>query len=185
VTSGRVRKAGRVLLGVDLGSSNAVRRPPRSPVLVGAVVLVLVVAVLGVAWATGRFGTRGGKPRPAQVIVGVFLVDRATAAQKVAVESALRASPRAHTVLFVSRREAHERFTHVLSDQPELVAATRPEALPESFDVTLARAGDYPQAVAEFRLLPGVARATHRCVNPSAPIPEGYQPIECPRGTGR
>jgi cell division transport system permease protein len=75
--------------------------------------------------------------------VHIFLKLDVTLAQRDAVEARLRGLGLDAIIGFSSRGEAYERFAAVYCDAPELIAATRPEDLPESFVVTLGDAGDY------------------------------------------
>ncbi|HEV7898870.1 MAG TPA: permease-like cell division protein FtsX [Planosporangium sp.] len=94
-----------------------------------------------------------GRSRQARV----FLKQASGPAEKAAVETALRTLPAVTAVDFLSQQEQWRRFAAQFCDAPDLVAATKPESLPEAFDVTLASPEDYPSVWASVHGMSGVA----------------------------
>lgn len=103
-------------------------------VLVVAVSLYLVGGVL-----LGRFAiNRIIELQTRKVEVAVFLSPEVTDDQRTAIKNDLEAMPEVQTpVSYESKEEAYERFKEIFRDQPDIVANTDPEALPESFRVKL------------------------------------------------
>jgi cell division transport system permease protein len=91
----------------------------------------------------------------------VYLRSEVTPEQREAIAAELRTLPGIASFDFSSREEAYERFKEVYACAPELIEATRPESLPESFTVTLTD----PVAGATVRdrieRLPGVDTVVH------------------------
>lgn len=82
--------------------------------------------------------------------VRVFLRQEVTERQRDDLRDALRSDPLVRSVTLVTREEAYARFKESYRDNPELVAAVRPDQFPESFRVGLARTTDFPRFVARF-----------------------------------
>jgi hypothetical protein len=99
---------------------------------------------------TASPGVTGGRE------VHVFLTLGATGAQRDAVEARLRGLGLSATIAFSDHQDAYQRFAAAFCDAPDLLAATKPEALPESFVVTLADAADYPTVRDAVTGMPGV-----------------------------
>jgi hypothetical protein len=93
--------------------------------------------------------------------VTVFLRPEVTDEQREAIAAELRSLPGIASFDFANRQQAYERFTEIYSCVPELVEATRPESLPESFQVTLTdpSAGETVKAV--VGRMPGVDAVVH------------------------
>ena len=74
-----------------------------------------------------------------QVEVTIFLKapEPETKAQKDAIDLDLRQDPLVLTYDFEDQQEAYERFKLIYANAPELVEATKPESLPESFRIKL------------------------------------------------
>ncbi|MGC9668720.1 permease-like cell division protein FtsX [Planosporangium sp. 12N6] len=89
--------------------------------------------------------------------VRIFLAHAVSPAEKSAVEATLRGLPEVTAIGFLSHDEQWRRFAAQFCFAPDLVAATRPESLPEAFDVTLFSPEDYPRVEAAVRRLPGVS----------------------------
>jgi len=83
----------------------------------------------------------GGCDRPG-VDVSVFLRGDTTDEQRAALDRTLRDSPEVYCLTFETRDAAWERFKRQFSDAPDLVAATKPESLPESFRFRVAKAAE-------------------------------------------
>ncbi|MEV1330467.1 permease-like cell division protein FtsX [Micromonospora costi] len=83
--------------------------------------------------------------------VTVFLDNEVTAEQKTVVEQRLRSMPSVDEVMLETRDQAYERSKEMMKDRPELLAAMRPEHMPESFrasvtDPTIAEAVELAMA---------------------------------------
>jgi len=83
----------------------------------------------------------GGCDRPG-VDVSVFLRMETSDAQVAELDRALRDSPEVYCLVFENQEVAWERFKRQFSEAPDLVAATRPESIPESFRFRVAKAAD-------------------------------------------
>ena len=98
----------------------------------------------------------GGCDRPG-VDVSVFLRVDSTDAQAADVERALRDSPEVYCLAFESREEAWERFKRQFRDAPDLVAATKVDALPASFRFRVAKATQSDLVEQRVRGLAGIS----------------------------
>jgi cell division protein FtsX len=74
-------------------------------------------------------------PLPARISA---LLDRDVEGQQAELEARIRAVPAVTTVTFVSREAAWERFKQQFADAPDLLAGTKPDSLPASFEVKVA-----------------------------------------------
>ncbi|HEX9695564.1 MAG TPA: permease-like cell division protein FtsX [Actinomycetota bacterium] len=104
-------------------------------VLVVAVSMYLVGGVL-----LGRFAVdRIIELQTRKVEVAVFLSPEVTAEQRTSIQNDLELMPEvaAGGIQYESKEQAYERFKKIFRDQPDIVANTDPEALPESFRVKL------------------------------------------------
>jgi cell division protein FtsX len=119
---------------------------------------VVVLAAAGLTGCTSKPAPVAPPPRPVDIVV--FLRDDATEPQKQAIEAKLRALPGVVAVTFETHEQAYARFKEQFKNSPDLVAATRPEALPESFRLRLADGVTAEPIVARLRLLPGVDEVT-------------------------
>ncbi|MCZ7434867.1 permease-like cell division protein FtsX [Micromonospora sp. WMMC241] len=90
------------------------------------------------------------------VDVRVFLRPEITDQQRLDLREALRSDPLVRSVAFQSHDEAYARFKEMYRDSPDLVDAVRPEQMPESFQVRLARAADFSRLVTNFHDTGGV-----------------------------
>ncbi|SEK81317.1 cell division transport system permease protein [Blastococcus sp. DSM 46786] len=85
-----------------------------------------------------------------KVQVSIFLADDVTDEQRQAIQGELESSEEVASFLYESREEAYARFQQQFSQQPELVANTPPDALPESFRVELVNPERYEVIAAQF-----------------------------------
>src|SRR3954454_21332906 len=85
-----------------------------------------------------------------KVQVSIFLADNVTEEQRAAIQQKLDDSPEVATFIYESKDEAYARFKQQFSQQPELVANTPEDALPESFRVELVNPERYPVIASEF-----------------------------------
>ncbi|MEV4513910.1 permease-like cell division protein FtsX [Dactylosporangium sp. NPDC049525] len=93
-----------------------------------ATVVVLVLFAVPVSACSGD------DPDPLPVSVSAYLKGDAEPA---AVEARIRAVPTVTSVAFVSRQEAYEQFTKTFKDDPDLIASTKPEVMPQYFTVVV------------------------------------------------
>ncbi|NJC70572.1 hypothetical protein HC031_12730 [Planosporangium thailandense] len=91
----------------------------------------------------------------------VFLKPTATSTEKAAVDAALRGLKDVTAIEFLSHEHQWQRFAAQYCYAPDLVAATRPDSLPEAFDLTLASAGDYSDVEATIGRMAGVDSVVH------------------------
>ena len=158
------------------GPPAAARRRRRIGVFIMAIVVVLVITSVGLIWAANR-------PRAAtaaQAVLHVFLKLDATAADRDAIESTLKASPRVRSVRFVNRQEAYQRFMSDFHSYSDLTRSVRPDTLPESFVATLFHPTDYLPVATQVRGLSGIDTVIGTCFDPAAPTPIGYGAATCP-----
>ncbi|MGH3731442.1 MAG: permease-like cell division protein FtsX [Micromonosporaceae bacterium] len=73
----------------------------------------------------------------AEIEVAIFLTDEVTDDQRKALADALGSDPMVESTLHESKDEAYKRFQEQFKDADDLVAATKPESLPESYRVKL------------------------------------------------
>ncbi|MBQ1020144.1 permease-like cell division protein FtsX [Micromonospora sp. D93] len=74
---------------------------------------------------------------PGDVALAVFLDNDVTSAQKGSVEQQLRSMPSVKEVSLETREQAYERQKADLKDQPDLLAALKPEYMPELLHATV------------------------------------------------
>ncbi len=116
-----------------------------------AIALMLVV----IALAACESGGSDAAPKPRSgPNVEVFMETTATADDVEAVRKQLRRSDDVTSIRFVSREDAYRRFSKWFAKQPELLANTTPEQLPESFKFSVS--GDTRQLAARLKKLQGV-----------------------------
>lgn len=72
-----------------------------------------------------------------KVEVSIFLKNDVTEAQRTSLQSDLKSDPLVQNVIYESRATAWQRFKTQFKDAPDLVNATKPDSLPESFRVKL------------------------------------------------
>jgi cell division transport system permease protein len=72
-----------------------------------------------------------------QIQVSIFLAPDITEEQRAELDQTLQADPLVASYYFESRDQAYEQFRTLFADSPELVEATDPASLPESFRVRL------------------------------------------------
>jgi cell division transport system permease protein len=86
----------------------------------------------------------------------VYLTQDATDAQREAIAAELRSLSGVANFSFSDREDAYERFKRVYACAPELIDATRPESLPESFLVTPGDPASYPALQDKLTGMPGI-----------------------------
>jgi cell division transport system permease protein len=85
-----------------------------------------------------------------KVQVSIFLADTVTDQQRQAISKELKGSPEVKSFIYESKAEAYTRFKEQFKQQPELVANTPQDALPESFRVELVNPERYQVIAAQF-----------------------------------
>jgi hypothetical protein len=120
------------------------RRHRRRQALAGAAALSVALSGGVAAWrlAPGDAPAQtvaAGCDRPG-VDVSVYLRMDATDTQVAEIDQALQDSPEVYCLTYESKELAWERFQRQFRDAPDLVAATRPDQLPESFRFRVAKA---------------------------------------------
>ena len=72
-----------------------------------------------------------------KIEVSIFLKNDVTDDQRTSLQADLKGDPLVQNVIYESRETAWQRFKTQFHDAPDLVNATKPESLPESFRVKL------------------------------------------------
>jgi cell division transport system permease protein len=83
-----------------------------------------------------------------KIEVSIFLKNDVTDAQRTSLQGDLGGDPLVQAVQYESREVAWQRFKTQFRDAPDLVNATKPESLPESFRVKLKNAEEF-QAISD------------------------------------
>jgi cell division transport system permease protein len=102
-------------------------------ILVVVVSLYLVGSVLVASFALDRAITLQTR----KVEVAVFLNKDVSADERSTIERDLLGMPEVASVQYESKQEAFESFKELFRDEPDIVEATTPDSLPESFRVKL------------------------------------------------
>ena len=122
-------------------------------ILVVVVSLYLVGAVFVASFAVDRALTLQTR----KVEVAVFLNRDVTPEERESIERDLVAMPEVASVVYESKQEAYEAFKELFRDEPEIVAATTPDALPESFRVKLKDPDKFEVVSDRLEGRPGIA----------------------------
>jgi cell division transport system permease protein len=86
-----------------------------------------------------------------KVQVSIFLKDDISNDQRTALQSALDSDPLVkQPVIHETKEQAWAKFQTMFKDAPDLIAATKPDALPESYRVQLKDPNQYNQVAAEY-----------------------------------
>ena len=94
----------------------------------------------------------------AQVQVSIFLTNEITPEQRDAIDGALKQDPLVkQPVIHETKEQAYEKFKQDFKDAPDLVAATKPDALPESFRVKLKNPNQYQQIFDKYHTMEGIS----------------------------
>lgn len=97
----------------------------------------------------------------AQVEVRIFLTEDVSEEERSALQASLDADPLVESYEYQTREEAYEQFRVLFADAPDLVEATSPERLPESFQVQLTD----PEQFAAIDLQYGTAAGVDQVVD--------------------
>lgn len=93
----------------------------------------------------------------AQVEVSIFLEAEVTDEQRQAVDQALASDELVADYYHESQEDAYERARDLFADAPDLVEALRPEALPESFRVTLVAPERFAEIAVKYQDQEGIS----------------------------
>lgn len=88
--------------------------------------------------------------------VAIFLTGDITTEARTALDERITAEPRIVSYEYETREHAYQKFRTLWKDSPDLVAAVKPEQMPESFRVVLTDAAAYPGFARDYRGLTGV-----------------------------
>lgn len=132
----------------------------------------LAVAVLAGWLYTSRSPTH--PPSSAEItVVGakivVFLNNDATDDDKDAIRRTLAGFRLIGDIRFETKQEAWDTFKHEYRDAPDLVNATRPDSLPESFHATLIDPADVEPATVQLQNLRGVNEVIRDAIRVETP----------------
>ena len=122
-------------------------------ILVVVVSLYLVGAVFVASFAVDRALTLQTR----KVEVAVFLNRDISEEERRSIERDLLGMPEVGSVQYESKQEAYEAFKELFRDEPEIVAATTPDALPESFRVKLKDPNQFEVVSDRLQGRPGIA----------------------------
>jgi cell division transport system permease protein len=92
-----------------------------------------------------------------KVEVSIFLKNDVTDEQRTSLQSALKGDPLVQNVIYESRDVAWQRFKTQFRDAPDLVNATKPESLPESFRVKLKDAEKFQSISDKYKSRDGIS----------------------------
>src|ERR1041384_6605459 len=92
-----------------------------------------------------------------KIEVSIFLKSDITADQRSGLQNDLQNDPLVQSVIYESKEQAYQRFTTQFRDAPDLVAATKPDSLPESFRVKLKDPKKVQALSDEFRSRDGIS----------------------------
>jgi len=95
----------------------------------------------------------------AKVEVAIYLKSDVTDEQRSALRAKLDSDPQLKKpVIYETKQEAYEKFRKEFKDAPDLVDATKAEALPESFRVKMATGTKFDQVKLDYSTDPAVSR---------------------------
>jgi len=92
-----------------------------------------------------------------KIEVSIFLKSDITADQRSGLQNDLQNDPLVQSVIYESKDQAYQRFQTQFRDAPDLVAATKPDSLPESFRVKLKDPKKVQALSDEFRSRDGIS----------------------------
>ena len=88
--------------------------------------------------------------------VSIFLTNDITDDQRTSLEQTLRTDPLVSNVEYETREQAYAKFQTLFADSPELVEATEPERLPESFRLRLHDPERFQEIDTKYAGTPGI-----------------------------
>jgi cell division transport system permease protein len=92
-----------------------------------------------------------------KIEVSIFLKSDVTEAQRTSLQGDLRGDSLVQNVIYESREVAWQRFKTQFRDAPDLVNATKPDSLPESFRVKLKNAEEFQQINDKYKGREGIS----------------------------
>jgi cell division transport system permease protein len=92
-----------------------------------------------------------------KIEVSIFLKNDVTEAQRTSLQGDLRGDSLVQNVIYESREVAWQRFKTQFRDAPDLVNATKPDSLPESFRVKLKDAEQFQQINDKYKGKEGIS----------------------------
>ncbi|HEX6499892.1 MAG TPA: permease-like cell division protein FtsX [Micromonosporaceae bacterium] len=92
-----------------------------------------------------------------KVEVSIFLKNDVTDEQRTALKNALDGDPLVKSVFHESKEEAYDKFRTQFRDAPDLVAATKPDQLPESYRVKLKDPNQYKAIYDKYKDSEGIS----------------------------
>ncbi|MGH2599796.1 MAG: permease-like cell division protein FtsX [Dehalococcoidia bacterium] len=92
----------------------------------------------------------------AEIEVAIFLTDKVTDDQRSALEGALEDDPLVSHVKHETKEQAYQRFREQFKDAPDLVEATKPESLPESYRVKMENPEQFDDIRTKYQTYDGV-----------------------------
>jgi cell division transport system permease protein len=92
-----------------------------------------------------------------KIEVSIFLKNDVTDDQRQALKTDLGSDPLVQSVIYESKDQAWKRFQSQFRDAPDLVAATKPDSLPESFRVKLKDPKQVQALTSEFHAKAGIS----------------------------
>ncbi len=129
----------------------------RTPALVSVIVVMACMVVLGVLAAfTANLMHFGGQLQ-SQVQLRVLLAQDGAPIDKDSIRDAIRALPGVKKVQYVTRDEALDRLSLQMGEDGFFLGDLERNPLPDSFDVSIARAEDAAAVVNGIRKLPGIS----------------------------
>jgi cell division transport system permease protein len=90
------------------------------------------------------------------VEVSIFLAKDVTDDERNAVQTALGQDPLVKSFTHETQQDAYEKFKEMAKNEPNLIAVTKAENLPESFRVKLHDPSQYSQMATTYKVMPGV-----------------------------
>ncbi len=154
----------------DLATANLARIPPMFHVtLVAGADPVALIRRLEAEPGVSDAGL-GNCSTPADL--EVFFVVNPTPEQIAAAEGVVEQSPGVADTVFVSREDAYREFACLFVDQPDLLEATTPAALPPSIRIDLEPGADASGLIQQFEALAGVDAVAESRYPIAMPLPE-------------
>jgi cell division transport system permease protein len=92
-----------------------------------------------------------------KIEVSIFLKNDVTEAQRTSLQADLNGDPLVQNVIYESRDTAWQRFKTQFKDAPDLVSATKPDSLPESFRVKLKNAEKFQSVYDKYSTRDGIS----------------------------
>jgi cell division transport system permease protein len=91
-----------------------------------------------------------------KIQVSIFLKNDVTDAQRANLDTALKDDPLIKSHFYESKNEAYEHFKEQFQDAPDLVNSVKPDALPESFRITLKNPEQFKQIDEKYKGTEGI-----------------------------